>query len=103
MSKWQSVQTSKDKICKCCGTVNDAHHSAECIDTGGRGYHVTDDLRADVMDCIARYTDRREDIIRHQGESREWWLLRALQAEHEKDAAQNIAMLLSNVLDKHGY
>lgn len=27
-----------DKICGCCGTVNDAHHSAECIDTNGKGY-----------------------------------------------------------------
>ena len=27
-----------DKKCECCGTINDAHHSAECIDTGGKGY-----------------------------------------------------------------
>jgi len=27
-----------DRRCSFCGTVNDAHHSAECIDTGGKGY-----------------------------------------------------------------
>lgn len=26
------------KKCEFCGTVNDAHHSAECLDTDGKGY-----------------------------------------------------------------
>ena len=29
---------NKSTICSCCGTIDNAHHSAECIDTNGKGY-----------------------------------------------------------------
>jgi len=31
-------ETMEENKCVFCGTINDAHHSAECIDTGGKGY-----------------------------------------------------------------